>query len=41
MNKSKAVFGIFSAEYQYDEIEIYNPVNNDLVNKFIFLRQQT
>ncbi len=39
--KSKAVFGIFPARTnQNDEIEIYNPVNNKLLNKFICLRQQ-
>jgi len=40
--KSKAVFGIFQARTnQNDEIEIYNPANNKLLNKFICLRQQT
>ena len=40
--KSKAVFGIFPARTnQNDEIEVYNPINNDLLNKFICLRQQT
>jgi len=40
--KSKAVFGIFPARTnQSDEIEVYDPTNKDLLNKFICLRQQT
>jgi len=40
--KSKAVFGIFPARTnQNDEIEVYDPINKDLLNKFICLRQQT
>ena len=40
--KSKAVFGIFPARTnENDEIEVYDPINKDLLNKFICLRQQT
>ena len=40
--KSKAVFGIFPARSnENDEIEVYDPLNKDLLNKFICLRQQT
>ncbi|MFL2602148.1 MAG: methionine synthase [Flavobacteriaceae bacterium] len=40
--KSKAVFGIFPARTnENDEIEVYDPNNNGLLNKFICLRQQT
>jgi 5-methyltetrahydrofolate--homocysteine methyltransferase len=40
--KSKAVFGIFPARSnKNDEIEVYDPLNKDLLNKFICLRQQT
>ena len=39
--KSKAVFGIFPARTnENDEIEVYDPINKDLLNKFICLRQQ-
>ena len=40
--KSKAVFGIFPARTnENDEIEVYDPNNKGLLNKFICLRQQT
>ena len=40
--KSKAVFGIFPARAnENDEIEVYDPNNKGLLNKFICLRQQT
>ena len=37
--KSKAVFGIFPARTnQYEEIEVYDPIKKDLLNKFICLK---
>ena len=40
--KSKAIFGIFPARTNSsDEIEVYDPINKDLLTKFICLRQQT
>ena len=40
--KSKAVFGIFPARTnENDEIEVYDPNNKGLLNKFVCLRQQT